>query len=127
MVEFIVAEDGTPFLTEINTRFWGSLQLAVDAGVDFPYLLYRAFMKEDLGPMAGYAEGKRLRWVLGDLDRLYLVLWDKGGEDNGFSDKVREVFAFLRPDFRRTKHEINRVTDIGPAVYELRKYFAALF
>ena len=36
MVEFKVALDGTPYLMEINTRFWGSLQLAVDAGVDFP-------------------------------------------------------------------------------------------
>ncbi len=34
MVEFKVAADGTPYLMEINTRFWGSLQLAVDAGVD---------------------------------------------------------------------------------------------
>ena len=37
MVEFKVTEDGTPYLMEINTRFWGSLQLAIDAGVDFPY------------------------------------------------------------------------------------------
>jgi hypothetical protein len=34
MVEFKVATDGTPYLMEINTRFWGSLQLAIDAGVD---------------------------------------------------------------------------------------------
>ena len=29
---------GTPLLMEVNGRFWGSLQLAIDAGVDFPYL-----------------------------------------------------------------------------------------
>ncbi len=40
MVEYKIDErTGTPILMEINGRFWGSLQLAVDAGVDFPRLL----------------------------------------------------------------------------------------
>src|SRR5205085_6819270 len=30
---------GATVLMEVNGRFWGSLQLAVDAGVDFPFLL----------------------------------------------------------------------------------------
>jgi hypothetical protein len=35
MVEFkIDAFTGTPYLMEINGRFWGSLQLAIDAGID---------------------------------------------------------------------------------------------
>lgn len=42
MVEFKVdATDGEPKLMEINGRFWGSLPLAVFAGVDFPLLYYR--------------------------------------------------------------------------------------
>ncbi len=37
MVEFKQdAATGTPYLMEINGRFWGSLQLAIDSGVDFP-------------------------------------------------------------------------------------------
>ena len=40
MVEFKRdSRDDTPRLMEINGRFWGSLQLAIDAGVDFPALL----------------------------------------------------------------------------------------
>jgi predicted ATP-grasp superfamily ATP-dependent carboligase len=40
MVEFKRdAATGKPFLMEVNGRFWGSLQLAIDAGVDFPRLL----------------------------------------------------------------------------------------
>ena len=31
------ARTGTPYLMEVNGRFWGSLQLAVDAGVDGIY------------------------------------------------------------------------------------------
>ncbi|MDR2153719.1 MAG: ATP-grasp domain-containing protein, partial [Burkholderiaceae bacterium] len=41
MVEFRIAPDGKPYLMEVNTRFWGSLQLAIDAGIDFPSLLLR--------------------------------------------------------------------------------------
>ncbi|MCK7577967.1 MAG: ATP-grasp domain-containing protein [Chromatiales bacterium] len=44
MVEFRVTLEGKPYLMEINTRFWGSLQLAIDAGVDFPYWLIRFAM-----------------------------------------------------------------------------------
>jgi len=41
MVEFRVdARDGTAKLMEVNPRFWGSLQLSILSGADFPYLLY---------------------------------------------------------------------------------------
>lgn len=42
MIEFKVDSDSrTPLLMEINGRFWGSLPLAVAAGVDMPYLYYQ--------------------------------------------------------------------------------------
>ncbi len=37
MVEFKCSDDGRYWLMEINPRLWGSLALAIDAGVDFPY------------------------------------------------------------------------------------------
>ncbi len=41
MVEFkLDPRDNTPKLMEINPRFWGSLALAIESGVNFPYLLY---------------------------------------------------------------------------------------
>lgn len=40
MVEYkLDRRTGSPYLMEINGRFWGSLQLAIDAGVDFPAML----------------------------------------------------------------------------------------
>jgi predicted ATP-grasp superfamily ATP-dependent carboligase len=125
MVEFIVAEDGTPFLMEVNTRFWGSLQLSIDAGVDFPHLLYRVFTGDEVPLDDGYRDGVRLRWLLGDLDRLYLVLRNKD-QNYQTAGKMRELVDFLRPDFRRTKHEINRLDDLGPAWFEAKRYLADL-
>ena len=69
MVEFkIDPRVGTPVLMEINPRFWGSLALAIEAGVNFPYLLLRLARGENVKPVEHYAIGKQCRWLLpGDL------------------------------------------------------------
>jgi len=71
MVELKIEEaSGIPYLMEVNGRFWGSLQLAVDAGVDFPALLVNAALGRPGAPVIGFRSGQRLRWCLGDLDHL---------------------------------------------------------
>ena len=69
MVEFKVdPRDGIPKLMELNPRFWGSLQLAIVSGVDFPYLILRMARRESFEPILNYALGKRCRWLLlGDI------------------------------------------------------------
>jgi len=65
MVEFkIDLRSNTPMLMEINPRFWGSLALAIEAGVNFPYLLYRMSRGEAFAPVEQYEVGKRCRWFL---------------------------------------------------------------
>jgi predicted ATP-grasp superfamily ATP-dependent carboligase len=71
MIEYKLDEtSGTPYLMEINGRFWGSLQLAVDAGVDFPALLLAAAAGEPPTPVVNYRAGVRSRWWWGDVDHL---------------------------------------------------------
>ena len=74
MVEFRVDQrDGKPKLMEINPRFWGSLQLAIYSGVDFPYLLYKMAIDGDVEPIFEYKTGMKVRWLLlGD------ILWFLG-------------------------------------------------
>jgi predicted ATP-grasp superfamily ATP-dependent carboligase len=69
MVEFKVdPRDGIPKLMEVNPRFWGSLQLAIVSGVDFPFLILKMARKEYFEPVLHYAVGKRFRWLLlGDI------------------------------------------------------------
>lgn len=72
MVEFKVdSRDGRPKLMEINGRFWGSLQLAIDAGVDFPVLLAQS-AHSDVSPNYHYKSGVISRWFWGDFDALLL-------------------------------------------------------
>lgn len=75
MVEFKVDKrDGVPKLMEINGRFWGSLPLAIYAGVDFPYLFYQAANRENVAPCFSYQENIKSRHLLADLKHLISVL-----------------------------------------------------
>jgi predicted ATP-grasp superfamily ATP-dependent carboligase len=71
MVEFKQdRETGRPFLMEVNPRFWGSLQLAIDAGVDFPWYLVQLALGEKVNPVHTWTIGRRSRWEWGEVDLL---------------------------------------------------------
>lgn len=71
MVEFKVeTSTGRAFLMEINGRFWGTTQLAIDAGVDFPALLVSAALGHTVSAPPEYRSGVRLRQWWGDVDHL---------------------------------------------------------
>jgi predicted ATP-grasp superfamily ATP-dependent carboligase len=74
MVEWKVdPETGKPLLLEINPRFWGSLALAVRAGVDFPRLYADAALgKASANSSPSYRLGTISRWLIpGDILRYY--------------------------------------------------------
>ncbi|AKB38021.1 ATP-grasp enzyme-like protein [Methanosarcina siciliae C2J] len=62
MVEFkLNRKKNEPVLMEINPRFWGSLNQAVQSGVDFPYLLYTMAVEGDIKPVLNYKIGVKTR------------------------------------------------------------------
>jgi protein-tyrosine-phosphatase/predicted ATP-grasp superfamily ATP-dependent carboligase len=75
MVEFkIDPSTGAWALIEVNARFWGSLPLAVAAGVDFPYYLYELLVEGKTQFPQSYTTGLYCRnlqldtsWLLGNL------------------------------------------------------------
>jgi tRNA C32,U32 (ribose-2'-O)-methylase TrmJ len=107
---------------EVNTRFWGSLQLAIDSGVDFPLMLAKAQLGQPVSSNDGYRNDQRLRWLLGDLDSLYLYL--KGR--HRWRQKVMRLLRFLSIRLRAQKHEVNRLHDLLPAWLEFKQYIRAL-
>lgn len=75
MVEFKFDEQTKKgWLLEVNPRFWGSLGLAIQSGVDFPYLLYRIASEGDVSPVTEHKTGLNVRWILGDLMALVAQL-----------------------------------------------------
>jgi predicted ATP-grasp superfamily ATP-dependent carboligase len=69
MVEFKRSRaDGGYYLIEVNPKFWGSLDLSIAAGVDFPYLLYQRLIGEPVPLEVGaYRDDAVFRWLTMDL------------------------------------------------------------
>ncbi|MGA9574068.1 MAG: ATP-grasp domain-containing protein [Lysobacterales bacterium] len=63
MVEFKHdRRDGKFKLMEINSRYWGTLDLAIQAGVNFPWLACRMALDGDIDPVFTYRVGLKYRW-----------------------------------------------------------------
>jgi predicted ATP-grasp superfamily ATP-dependent carboligase len=113
---------GQSWLMEINGRFWGSMQLAIACGADFPWLLYEqeVLCRSSAGPTV--RDGVRLWWVLGDLDH-FLIRLRRGG--------VGEIGAAAR-DLRRTRQERSlhldtfEVEDPVPFLFELGSWVTSV-
>lgn len=120
----------TPYLMEVNGRFWGSLQLAVDAGVDFPRLLVDAAEGRTVEPVIEYRTGVRTRWLAGDLDHLLLRLSRSREDlalDGSAPGRARAVGRFLASFGPGTRNEVFRWRDPMPAVSESVSWVRSLW
>ena len=63
-VECIIDQQGIPQLLEVNPRFWMPLNLAIQSGVDFPFLLYQLAMKIPVSKPETYTIPMKYRWVI---------------------------------------------------------------
>jgi predicted ATP-grasp superfamily ATP-dependent carboligase len=120
---------GTRFLMEVNGRFWGSLQLAIDAGVDFPYLVCQLAMGQPPKAMPLYRPGVKSRWLLGDLDHLCLRLFksDRALDlSPSAPSRVRTFVDFIKFHQRDMHYEIARLDDPRPFLYELNQFASGL-
>ena len=122
MVEFKVSSDGIPYIMEVNPRFWGSLQLAIDSEVDFPYMLYKLAIGDRVQKVDGYKVGIKNRWLLGDLDHLYLIVKNPSQYHNLPSRWVT-ILKFLNFFEKNMHYEVNRWDDLKPFIFELKTYF----
>lgn len=119
MVEFrIDNRTDEAYLMEINGRFWGSLQLAIDAGVNFPALLVDLAMGKPVKKPT-YREDVVLRWWIGDLVRTIRVLKGKPtGYMGKFPSRLSALREFFGPQPTGTRNEILRWSDWLPSFVE---------
>jgi predicted ATP-grasp superfamily ATP-dependent carboligase len=81
-------QNGEYKLLEVNPRIWGWHTLAIAAGVDFPYILYKDMIGEE---MEGYSPLKNVSWMrsITDIPTVFLEIV-KGNM------KMRDYFAFMK-------------------------------
>lgn len=127
MIEYKVdATTGRPYLMEVNGRFWGSLQLAIDAGVDFPAMLVATALGENVTPQRTYKIGVRSRWWWGQIDHLIGRARRRPTAYSlppGTSSASRVLGELLLGPFRRQDYEeILWWNDPGPFLNETMRW-----
>ncbi len=129
MVEFKLEEgSGTPYVMEVNPRLWGSLQLAIDAGVDFPVLLADWALGARPGSRPDYRVGVRSRWLWGEVDHFLARTRGAFGEGigRGFAEARRCLAEQLADRGPQTRLEVLRRDDPRPFLRETAQWFRAV-
>src|SRR6266567_222938 len=92
-VEFRRDSTGKPYLMEINPRLSASVEIAVRAGVDFPYLLYQWANGDPIDYVKGYRVGGWMRYLEGDILTTMQTLSQRGRP--GVQPPAQAILDFL--------------------------------
>jgi len=119
-VEFKVdAERGTVTLMEVNGRFWGTLDLSIRAGINFPLLACQMVMRGDISPVSNYQTGLCYRWTF-PYGLLHFL-------EAGF--KFRSLWDFVRMDKQMVSdfQLSDPLPPLAEAVFILRRLWAKIY
>ena len=105
--QFVVPPSGPPQLIDLNGRFYGSLALALGAGVNLPAIWAALAVGDDPGPLlASGRVGARYHWLEADLRRALVE------RREGLARDVVDCALYAR----NAHHSIWQVRDPVPAV-----------
>ncbi|MGB9589542.1 MAG: hypothetical protein ACP5QG_02205 [candidate division WOR-3 bacterium] len=77
------------YLIEVNPRPWGSLPLAIVAGIDFPRLLVDCWAGNPPEGLPAYRVGVKAHWLKGELSHL--------ASCENFGNTLKSFFGIMRP------------------------------
>ncbi|HHV79236.1 MAG TPA: ATP-grasp domain-containing protein [Firmicutes bacterium] len=119
MADFRMGQNAQFKLLEINPRFWGSLALAVEAGVDFPLLYYHLVKRHgelDI-PAPEQRDGVTIKFFIQDL---FAVTQYAKTMPSPLKYALRETLRILSP---RIKDAVFKLNDPGPGLAYLLGLF----
>jgi predicted ATP-grasp superfamily ATP-dependent carboligase len=127
MVEFKRdLRDGQAKLIEINGRFWGSLKLAIECGIDFPSLYFDYLLGNCKSfPVRDFKIGHKLKWFLGTLDHLLILIKQRRNEfDFSINSevKVKAMKDFFKIWEKNTSFDVFDKKDPLPFFIEAQSY-----
>lgn len=119
MVEFRDDGEHPPALIEVNGRFWGSLELAIASGADFPHWWAELLAGRTAPQRTTYARGVTRRWLWGDVKRfLYVLAGPPRGYPERYPTRWQGLMELIGPQPRGTRVETWSADDRWPAVGE---------
>jgi protein-tyrosine-phosphatase/predicted ATP-grasp superfamily ATP-dependent carboligase len=107
-------------LMEINGRYWGSLPLAIRAGMNFPLYEWQIAHSEELTVAKSYRYGLRTRWLAGDVLRLRSLFTDPATDGFPRPSKSTELIRFIKDCSPTIVPAVWSWTDPVPAVLQFR-------
>ena len=125
LVEFTRGDDGAVRLVNVIPRLWGSLALAMHAGVNVPWLVTRLARGDDVEPGQISRPGVVWRWVVGDLEVLAQRLGRLLSRVEG-RGVIRRRAAGLREllelrDLWQARPDVFELDDPMPSALELKQ------
>lgn len=115
MVEFKLDSAGRPRLMELNPKFWGTLDLSIQAGVNFPLLACLMVTGQEVLP-SRYRRNLRYRWLVPDGVRTV----------KASPDKLAAAWDFFSPLRGGITSEL-RLRDLGPFRHALGQMLRGKF
>lgn len=106
---------GKFYLMEINPRFWGSLQLSIWAGIDFPLLFLNIYLDHTILSEINFTPYKYSRHLKRDIKWLKSSL--KRNKFNPFYI-FKWLFSWRHFLFGKELLDVEWLSDLGPAYYE---------
>lgn len=129
MVEFKGEREEDACFMEINGRPWGSIDLAVCSGVDFPKIMIDLFVNNlTLDQLSekhskGYTLGNYSCWIMGEANYIRHIIKSK----SPFSKKLREALQIFKRRPEKTTYDTFRLNDPLPFVAEFLSIVRNLF
>ncbi len=113
LVEFRRDSAGKPYLMEINPRLNAGVELAVRAGVDFPYLLYRWANGDHIDVVKSYRVGGWMRHLGDDIATTAASMRQRGRP--GVTPPARAMLEFCASFFVPMRYDYLDWRDPVPA------------
>jgi predicted ATP-grasp superfamily ATP-dependent carboligase len=112
-VEFRRDSAGKPYLMEVNPRLSASVEVAVRAGVDFPYLFYQWANGDPIDRVEQYRTGGWMRYLEGDLLTTVQTITQRGRP--GVAPIAQAFWEFFADFFVPTGYDYLDWKDLRPA------------
>ncbi len=104
---------------EINPRLWGSVELAIRAGVNFPHLMYQWAKGNRIYRITDYRVGIWMRYLRGDVVTTVQAVAQRGRP--GVTPPIKAILEFITTFFIPSYYDYFSWNDLGPSFTATRE------